>query len=321
MTGYKQLTLAERYQIYALKKAGHQQSEIAKQLGRDPGTISRELRRNRGQRGYRPQQAQATADARKRARVRRRIQPQTRAQVVAQLLKDWSPEQISGWLKTRHQLRVSHEWIYQLIYADKAAGGELWRHLRSQKKRRKRYGRYDRRGLIPGRRSIEQRPKIVAAKKRLGDWELDTIIGQKHQQAIVSMVERKSKLTLLAKVEHNTAAAVQSAIITALQPYCTQVHTLTSDNGREFAQHAVIAAALETDFFFAHPYHSWERGLNENTNGLVRQYFPKQSDFSKITPADLQRVMDRLNHRPRKTLKFKTPHEVFFKTKAIALTT
>lgn len=151
--------------------------------------------------------------------------------------------------------------------------------------------------------------------------ELDTIIGRSHQQAIVSVVERKSKFTLLAKVEHNTAEAVSRAITTLLALHASKVHTPAADNGREFAQHLVIADELEADFFFAHPYHSWERGLNENTNGLVRQYFPKKSDFSKITRADLQRVMERLNHRPRKTLKLKTPQQVFFKTKQIALRT
>jgi len=321
MASYKQLTLEERYQIYALKTAGHQQSDIAKQLGRDPGTISRELRRNRGQRGYRPQQAQAKADARKQARVTERIEPRTWVLIEAQLRQQWSPEQISGWLRAETQLHVSHEWIYQHVYADKAAGGDLWQHLRCQKQKRKRYGSYDRRGQIPDRISIDQRPAVVETKKRVGDWELDTIIGRHHQQAIVSVVERKSKFTLLAKVEHNTAEAVKQAITTALEPHVEQVHTLTADNGREFAHHVLIAEALAADFYFAHPYHSWERGLNENTNGLVRQYFPKQSDFSKITAQDLQQVMDRLNHRPRKTLKFKTPHQVFFKTKAIALKT
>ena len=317
----KQLTPEERYQIYALKKAGHSKSEIAVNLGRHPSTIGRELKRNSGARGYRPKQAQTRADARKQERVRESVLAETWELIESLLGQDWSPEQISGWLKTEKKIQVSHEWIYQHIYDDKAQGGKLWQHLRCQKKKRKRYGSYDRRGQIAGRRSIDERPTIVESKRRLGDWELDTIIGRQHQKAIVSLVERKSKYTLLAKVERNTSLAVQQAVTDQLAPHSDKVRTLTSDNGREFAGHQKIAASLEADFFFAHPYHSWERGLNENTNGLVRQYFPKQSDFSKITQEDLQRVINLLNHRPRKTLKFKTPHQVFFKTKEIAFTT
>lgn len=197
----------------------------------------------------------------------------------------------------------------------------LWQHLRCRKKKRKRYSSYDRRGQIADRRSIDERPAIVESKRRLGDWELDTIIGRQHQQAIVSLVERKSKYTLLAKVERNTSLAVEQVVTAQLTPHSGKVRTLTSDNGREFAAHRKIAASLSADFYFAHPYHSWERGLNENTNGLVRQYFPKHSDFSKITQTDLQRVITLLNHRPRKTLNFKTPHQVFFKTREIAFTT
>ena len=253
MASYQQLTPEERYQIYALKTAGHPQHRIARQLGRDPATISRELRSNRGQHGYRPHQAHLTAERRKQERVRARMAPETWTLVEAQLEQDWSPTQVSGWLQATAEGRLSHEWIYQHVYADQAAGGELWRHLRCQKQRRKRYGSYDRRGQIAGRRSIEQRPAAVATKQRLGDWELDTIIGQSHQQALVSVVERKSKLTLLAKVERNTADLVRQAITTALAPHLSQVYTLTADNGREFAAPARIAQELRADFFFAPP--------------------------------------------------------------------
>lgn len=239
--------------------------------------------------------------------------------MTALLEKEWSPEQISGSLKAGDQLRVSHEWIYQYIYADKAAGGKLHFHLRCQKLRRKRYGKNDHRGQLPNRRSIDERPAIVAEKTRLGDWEADTIIGKNHQQAIVSLVDRKSKFCLLAKVMTNTAAAVAAAICRLLQRHRAKVHTITSDNGREFAAHEKIARKLQADFFFAHPYCSWERGLNENTNGLVRQYWPKGSDFSGINDADLEFVMDRLNNRPRKTLGFKNPNQIFFYQHAIAL--
>ncbi len=316
---YQQLTQAQRYQIYALRKAQFNQTEIASELGVHKATVSREVRRGRGERGYRPKQAQELAVARLRLRVRPRIEPQTWQQVKTLLAKQWSPAQISGRLKLERQPTVSHECIYQYIYADKRAGGTLHCHLRSQKKRRKRYGSYDRRGQLPARRSIDERPAIVDRKERRGDWEADTIIGRNHQQAIVSLVDRQSKFVRLAKVRRNTAELVAQAMTTQLQSL--QVKTITSDNGREFARHQQVAQQLKADFFFAHPYSSWERGLNENTNGLVRQYFPKKSEFSKITDKQINQVADRLNHRPRKTLGYKTPNEVFFKQSLVALTT
>jgi IS30 family transposase len=320
MKSYQQLTQDQRYQIYAFLKAGFSQAGIARELRVDPSTISRELKRNRGQRGYRPKQAQHLADSRRKAKDNpTRITSDTWQQIDIRLQQDWSPEQISGTLKQQGQPSVSHERIYQHIYADKQQGGDLHNHLRCQKKRRKRYGKYDRRGQLPNRKSIDDRPAIVASKGRLGDWEADTIIGKNHQQAIVSLVERQSKLTRLAKVEHNTEAAVKQAIIEMLNPLAECVHTITSDNGREFAAHEAIAEALAAEFYFAHPYHSWERGLNENTNGLVRQYFPTGSDFTAITDQQVQAVAEQLNERPRKTLGFQTPNHVFFNSSPVAL--
>lgn len=320
MTSYQQLTQDQRYQIYAFLKAGFSQAHIARELGVDRSTIWRELQRNRGQRGYRPKQAQQLADTRRKAKENAiRISAETWQQVEANLRKDWSPEQVSGTLKAQGQVAPSHERIYQYIYADKRQGGDLHQHLRCQKKRRKRYGKYDRRGQLPNRKSIDERPAIVTTKERLGDWEVDTIIGKHHQQAIVSMVERQSKLTLLAKVERNTEEAVKQVMIKRLKPLADLVHTITSDNGREFAAHEAIAQALAAEFYFAHPYHSWERGLNENTNGLVRQYFPKGSDFTAITDEQVQAVAERLNERPRKTLGYQTPNHVFFTSPPVAL--
>ncbi len=316
---YTHLTQEQRYQIYALIKAGFNRTQIAAEISVHKSTVSREVRRNRGQRGYRPKQAHELASTRQQQRVAPRIEPQTWQQIEMLLSQEWSPEQISGRLVLEGQATVSHERIYQYIYQDKQQGGVLYRHLRSQKKRRKRYGRYDRRGHLPARRSIAERPKIVAEKRRLGDWEADTIIGRNHQQAIVSLVERKSKLTRLARVTHNTAELVAQAMTVQLAPL--QVKTITSDHGREFAKHQSIAQQLKADFYFAHPYSSWERGLNENTNGLVRQYFPKKHDFVTITDTEINRVMERLNNRPRKTLGYKTPNEVFFKRPLVALTT
>jgi transposase, IS30 family len=207
-------------------------------------------------------------------------------------------EQISGYLHLHGLGRVSAERIYQHILADQQSGGSLYLNLRCQKKRRKRYGKLSRRGQIPNRRSVELRPEIVAEKTRLGDWEADTIIGKNHHQAILSLVERKTKYCLLAKVARKTAQMVEQAACGKLAEHVGKVHTITSDNGREFANHQQIAESLAADFFFAHPYHSWERGLNENTNGLVRQYFPKRMAFASITDEQLQMVEDKLNSRP-----------------------
>jgi IS30 family transposase len=319
MNGYKQLTREQRYQIYALKKEGHSRSAIARNVGVHKTTIGHELSRNMGGRGYRPQQANELAQKRKQQRVRPRITAAQWTQVEHLLHQQWSPEQIAGRLILEEQARVSHERIYQYVYVDKARGGTLYRHLCCQKQRRKRYGSYSRRGQIPNRVPIDQRPEVVAQKARLGDWEADTIIGSRHKSAIVSLVERKSKLTRLAKVARNTAGLVAHAVSTQFQSLT--VKSITSDNGREFANHQQIGQSLKADFYFAHPYHSWERGVNENTNGLVRQYFPKKSDFSKIINRQIKKVVTRLNHRPRKTLGYKTPNEVFFKLSLVALTT
>jgi IS30 family transposase len=304
---YTHLTQDERYQIYVLKKAGHIQSEIAKLINRSESTVSRELRRNRGRRGYRPKQAQAKADDR-RAINARRVADDAWQFAQERLLMQWSPEQISG------HVNISPETVYQRVYADKQSSGLLWKNLRCQKKRRKRYGKMERRGQIPNRLFIEDRPAIVDERKRIGDWEADTIIGKNHRQAIVSIVERKTGLTLIKKVERKTAKAVCQAMIDLLKPYKNKVRTITSDNGKEFAGHEEIAKTLKADFYFAHPYASWERGTNENTNGLIRQYFPKNRDFTTITQKEINFAMERLNNRPRKRLGYRTPNQVFFKS-------
>jgi IS30 family transposase len=320
MTGYQQLTQEQRYQIDALQKATFTLTQIAAEIGVHKATVSREVRRNRGGRGYRPKQAQELTTARKLAASTPRIAAQTWRLVESRLRDEqWSPEQISGWLRRKLQPSVSHERIYQYIYADKRAGGTLYTHLRCQKQRRKRYGSYSRRGRLPNCRSIETRPKIVDAKRRLGDWEADTIIGKNHQGALVTLTERKSKLLLMQRVADKTAAGVEHAVTTLLSKVADHVHTITSDNGREFANHQAIARKLAADFYFAHPYSSWERGLNENTNGLIRQYFPKACDFTTITDAEVRRVQQRLNSRPRKTLGYQTPHQVFYKPSPVAL--
>jgi transposase, IS30 family len=317
---YTQLTREQRYQIKVLLKTEHNQTDIAKAIGVDKSTISRELGRNRGQRGYRPNQANAMASARRRQSVKRRISEQTGLLVEDKLRLDWSPEQISGWLAKNGHPTVSHEHIYQHVYAEKSAGGDLYKHLRCQKKRRKRYGSYDRRGQIPARKSIEDRPVIVEQRKRIGDWEVDLIVGKEHQGVVVTLTERKSRFTLIRKVSSKHSDLVAEAIIERLS-WTQPVESITSDNGKEFAAHQRIAQELATEVYFAHPYSSWERGSNENTNGLIRQYFPKNRNLTTVTTQEELMVMDRLNLRPRKCLDFMTPFEVFFGLHSVALTT
>jgi len=318
MRTYHQLTQPQRYQIYALQKTKHTQIEIAEVIGVHKSSICRELKRNRGKRGYRPQQAQTLAAARRQKTVPR-ITAEDWNIVESLLRQDWSPEQISGRLKKEQGMRISHEWIYQHILVDKQAGGDLYKHLRCQKKHRKRYGTYDRRGKLPNCHSIEERPARVNTRKRLGDWEVDTLLGKQQKHAMLTLTERKSRFTLLGKVPRRTARAVRRQICKLLSPVKDKVLTLTSDHGREFADHELIADTLQLKFYFAHPYAAWERGTNENTNGLLRQYFPKKSDFKTISNKKIERILAKLNFRPRKTLRFKTPFEVFYHT-TVALT-
>jgi len=243
----------------------------------------------------------------------RRVCADTWVFARAKLAELWSPGQICGHLKSSGQPGISHETIYQRIYADKRAGGTLHRVLRCQKLRRKRYGGRDRRGTIPNQVSIEQRPAIVDSRQRFGDWEADLVIGAGHQQALVTLNERKSRYALIAHVPTKAADIVSDAMIRLLKPFAACVHTLTTDNGKEFAEHERVARTLDAGFFFAHPYASWERGANENMNGLIRQFFPRKLRFNSITPQQVAFAMHRLNHRPRKCLGFRTPHEVFTK--------
>ena len=306
---YSQLTHIQRYQIKSLLKMGHKQNQIAECLGVHKSTISREIRRNQGQRGYRPKQAQDFAISR-RNKAKKRISASIWQIVEERIREEWSPEQISGRFKIEG-VQISHEHIYQYIYANKRAGGNLWKHLRCQKKRRKRAGNNDRRGIIADRVSIEERPAVVDSRSRLGDWEVDLIIGKDRQGVMVTLTERKSRFTLLRKVISKQADLVANTIIDLLRG-SHHLETMTADNGKEFAYHKRISQDLNLDVYFAHPYSSWERGTNENTNGLIRQYLPKSRNLKSVTATEEIHIMDRLNLRPRKCLDFKTPFEVFF---------
>ena len=304
MGTYIQLTYNQRYHINTFLKAGFCQTAIAKEIGVHKSTISRELKRNRGRKGYRPKQAHQFAMERQ-----NKGKPKIKAEdwiLIGKLIGlDWSPEQISDYCRSEQVLQISHEWIYQHIYQDKHKGGNLWKHLRCRKKRKKRYGSYEKRGQIPNRTSIEERPQVVADRSRLGDWEADTIIGKGRKGAIVTLVDRKSRYLRMGLVSKRTKEAVKKMIISLLAGY--PVHTITCDNGKEFADHEDIARALGARIYFAHPYASWERGTNENTNGLIRQYIPKSTDFSALVKTDILFVENRLNMRPRKCLSFNSP--------------
>ena len=313
MSTYTHLTQKERYHIETLLKQKFSLNAIAKGMGRVGSTLSRELKRNSGQRGYRHQQADRMANQRHIDKPKAIKLDQEMQQVITPLIQEkWSPEQISGRLKQQGKKSVSHETIYRFLLADKAAGGELYTHLRHQAKPyRKRYGKKDYRGIIPARVDIDERPAIVDEKTRLGDWEADTVIGKGHQGVLVTLTERVSKLNLVIPIVRKEAELTKEAIIQALKPFATWVHTITFDNGREFCKHTEIAKALDCKTYFAKPYHCWERGLNENHNGLLRQYFPKQSPLDKVTQHEADLAVSALNNRPRKLLNYRTPWEVF----------
>jgi transposase, IS30 family len=304
MSSYTHLSQTERYQIQTMRKLGASPTEIAKELGRHRATISREISRNTGGCGYRARQAQQLCDARSvNSRNALCIKESVWQQVDERLMLQHSPEQIAGCL------HISHEAIYQHVYADPS--GALKRQLRCQKKRKKRYGSGNQhRGQIPNRRGIEERSTRIEARKQVGHWEVDTVIGCNHKQALVTLVERKSRFVCIRKVSGKTADEVSSAIVQMLTPLNAVVRTITCDNGKEFAKHEWVDHSLHCQTFFARPYASWQRGTNENTNGLIRQYVPKQRKLETVTDQEIQMIQDRLNHRPRKVLGFKTPHQV-----------
>ncbi|MEX0448064.1 IS30 family transposase [Xenorhabdus sp. SGI246] len=310
---YMQLTEIERYQIFSLKEAGFTQRVIATSLNRAASTISRELKRNREAQRYCPKQAQLKALERRHTAVKAvKVTPEITLFIKQLIWQDLSPEQTVGYLKREKIISLHHETVYRLIYKDKINGGDLWQHLRIAKKPyRKRYGSYERRGKIKNRISIDNRPKIVDKKQRIGDWEGDTIVGKDHKSALLTLVERKSLFTIIIKLEDKTAEGVAKAATRNLSHIKKKIKTITFDNGLEFSEHELISKNLETKIYFSHPYSPWERGINENTNGLIRDYFPKGTDFNKVSEREINLVENRLNKRPRKTRGYKTPNELF----------
>jgi IS30 family transposase len=313
--GYHHLTYDQRCQLQALKESGNSINSIAITLKVHRSNIYREIARNSKDGNYEYIGAnELSANRRSAASSQKSKMTSDMLVFIEEKIKlQWSPEQISGRLKRFDgEKAVSHETIYRYIWDNKKRGGGLYKNLRHNgKKYNKRGSKKSGLGFIPNRVDIDKRPAIVEEKSRIGDWETDTIIGKNHKEAIVSMVDRHSKLTMLAKVSRKTADAVENALTTRLSSVRDFVCTITADNGKEFANHISISKALEAEFYFARPYHSWERVLNEHTNGLVRQYVPKSTHFAKISQEYVQKVEDLLNGRPRKVLQFLTPLEVF----------
>lgn len=311
---YTHVTRDIRCQIYALKATGLSIKKIAEQVGKHRSTIYREIARNTGKCGYRFNQADNMARQRRShaSQTAKKLTSSLLAEIDSNLLEDWSPEQISGRLKLEGK-SVSHESIYRYVWADKRAGGNLHKHLRHKGKR---YGKRSSgkagRGCIPNRVDITERPSIVEKKSRIGDWEGDTIISAVSRTALLTVVDRCSKYMLIKKIGQKTAENVYHAMIEKMRLLPHTVHTITYDNGMEFAGHDKISKDLHSTAYFATPYHSWERGLNEHSNGLIRQYLPKSFDFKNITDEEIQSIENKLNHRPRKVLEYKTPFEVFF---------
>ena len=310
---YQHLSLVERHYIEMSKKKEVSHNQIAKDLGRSQSSITREIQRNTGKRGYRHKQANRFAEDRQTSKPKAiKLTQEIKYLITACLKKEWSPEQISGRFSDDGWISLHHETIYQFILADKAAGGRLHKHLRHQDKTyRKRYGSAHNRSGIPNRVDIDERPSEANNRERVGDWEADTIIGKNHKGAIVTLDDRKSKLRLAAPLVAKKANNVKDAIVSLLLPVKEFVKTMTFDNGKEFTLHEKIATNLDCATYFAKPYHSWERGQNENANGLLRQYFPKSMELVDVTLKQVLEAVDKLNNRPRKCLCFKTPYEVF----------
>jgi IS30 family transposase len=312
---YQQLTVDERYAISAMRGQGSSAAVIAQRLERHPSTIHREVARNRSEYDghYRAGPAgEKTRGRRSRSRRNQRFGPSEFQPVERLLREQLSPQQIVGRAKLEGVKLMSHETIYCWIWKDKRHGGSLWQHLRGARKlKRKRYGRYDSRGRLAGKKMISQRPPIVDQRSRLGDWEIDTVHGR-GKACVVTVVERKSGLVRIGQLPRATGPHTLSRTVQILRPDQDRLKTITSDNGAEFHIYKQIEAQLRATFYFATPHHAWERGSNENTNGLIRQYLPKGSNLKTLTQPQCVSIADQLNNRPRLRLGFKTPNEVYY---------
>ena len=309
------LTIDQRYEIQHQKEAGKNQTEIAILIGKDKSVVSRELKRNMNSLGrYKAKQAIEVSEIRKERLQRpRKLTAEMEKRIIKSLREyQWSPEQIKGRSEKEGLKMVSPERIYQLIRKDKQEGGDLYKHTRHSLKHRKRpVG--GKQIVIKDKISIDDRPAVINDKERFGDWEIDTIVGEGNKGAIVTIVERQTGFLFMKKLpEGKVAKGLAAAVVDMLLPYKNVIHSITSDNGTEFAEHKLIAKKLNTTFFFAHPYSSWERGLNEYTNKLIRQYIPKKQTFETFNDMFIRDIQHKINQRPRKKLLFDNPKQVFY---------
>jgi len=309
---YTHLTQEERYQICTLLREGFSKRYIAWRLNRSPSTISREIKRNRARNGYFAKHAHKLARRWHHSNPKR-IPCDIWIQVIAYLELQWSPEQIAS------QVAVSLHSIYRFIQQDKSKGGVLFHNLRFRNQRKRKYGSIETRGQLTNRKSIHDRPAEIEQRSRFGDLEIDTIVGKNHQQSLVSIVDRKTGYLWLKKCSTRKAEEVCQATIRLLEPIKEQLKTITADNGKEFSLHEYAAQELDVDWYFADPYSAWQRGTNDNTNGLIRQYVRKGSDLNDYTDVYIAEITQRLNHRPRKRLGFKSPSQVLFQEHGVAL--
>ena len=309
---YNRVTSQERILIHQWKQEGFSLRKMAALLFRSPSTISRELKRNTGKRGDRPKQAQALAEERAKRPGPRRFTEAVRKDAEGKLRQGWTPDIICGRARLEGRAHVCKETVYKHIYADAANGGDLWTHLpRAKRRRKRRCPRQDgrRRGVIPGRRGIETRPAEVELRLKVGHWEGDLVVGKNGSGYLVTLVERVTRFALVGWSPGKEADAVALVIVDLFMKSGIPIDGITFDNGKEFARHELIARELHADVFFARPYHSWERGTNENTNGLIRRIYPKQASFTTFGEKELRRIDTFLNDRPRKCLDWLTPRE------------
>jgi IS30 family transposase len=312
---HRQLAPEERYMLAALRRQGCNQSAIARALGRHRSTVCRELRRNstRADGRYRAFTAQERANGRRsRSRRKSRFSAEDFALIDGLLCRQWSPEQVAGYLRRHGLLSISHETIYRHVWRDKRRGGLLYTHLRgARKRRRKRYGAYDSRGRLAGKRMIAERPAEAGARERVGHWEADTVMGAGAKDCVLTLVERKTGLVLIGKLADRTADSLSRRAVSLMRGRGARFETVTADNGTEFHGYERIERRTGVVFYFARPYHSWERVSNENANGLIRQYLPKGASMAGLSQRRCHAIARKLNTRPRKRLGFRTPLECF----------
>lgn len=321
---YTQLTDEERHLIGYLRRKRFTMRAIARELNRAPSTISREIKRNlyHYDGSYKPYHAIKFSKIRRyRSRSHGHFTRTHWKEIDRLIKKDFSPEQISGYLRLHNHFEISHETIYKYLLKDKKNGGNLWKHLRcAQKLRRKRYNSYDSRGRLYGKRHISERPIEAEERLETGHWEIDTVMGST-KACILTLVDRLSGYVMIGKLNRRTVEQTNLRLHQMIKKLHHKVYTITADNGSEFHGYKKIEKRHDLKVYFANPHHSWERGSNENTNGLIRQYLPKGQSMDQLTQAKCNAIADKLNHRPRKRHGFKTPYQIFQQSQSVALAT